>query len=124
MGLQYAPFRSKVLTLDSFDKTMPYAEAGDSVKMFLRGTNPHNLYRGQTITAPGTLVANKKFEGQTHVLIPDEGGREHTFGVNFKPQVFTFSFRFSTAKGTSTHTNKKCIVFHRIGRCGSKCGIS
>ena len=87
IGLQYAPIRSKILSLDSFDKTMNNAEAGDSVKMFLRGANQHNLFRGQTIVTPGMVAANKKFEGKTRILMPDEGGRGHTFGSNFKPQV-------------------------------------
>lgn len=73
--------------MDSFEKSMNHAEAGDSVMLFFRGTNPRNLYRGQTVSAACSMSAKTRFEGQVTILLPEEGGRDRPFNERFKPQV-------------------------------------
>ena len=87
LGYQYAPFRTKVLSMDCFERFMNNAEAGESIMMFFRGTTQSNLYRGHFVCAPGSMKCNKKFVGKTYVLIPEEGGRDKGFNERFKPQV-------------------------------------
>jgi len=91
VGMGYSSTRCKILGIDSFDKTMSYAEAGDSIKMYLRVPSQQSVTRGQSVVAPTTFMANKRFTGHTKVLVPEEGGREHTFNEKFQPQVFFYN---------------------------------
>lgn len=87
LGYFSAPLRTKVVSMDTFGKTMSQAEAGDSVMMFFRGTNPQNLYRGQMVSATNTLKLFTTFDGSMTMLRPEEGGRDRSFNQRFKAQV-------------------------------------
>lgn len=87
VGMHSGALRSKVLAIESFDKIMTQAEAGDSVQICLRGMTHHSVTRGHTAAARGSLFANRRFTADTYVLKPEEGGRNHSFSSNFRPQV-------------------------------------
>lgn len=74
--------------MDIFGKTITQAEAGDSVMCFFRGVNPQNFYRGHTVCAINTIKPLTRFDGETIVLTPEEGGRQHGFNQRFKPQIY------------------------------------
>jgi elongation factor Tu len=53
---------SVVTSVETFGKTMAYAEAGDDAALLLRGVRRHQVRRGQVVVAPGSLAAHQKFE--------------------------------------------------------------
>ncbi len=87
LGITKSIIKTRVLSIETFDKAMSSAEAGDSVKMFVRNTAPHTLVRGQVVSAPNKLMGKRNFEADAYVLLPEEGGRTHSFASNFRPQV-------------------------------------
>ena len=105
LGLKKNSYRSTVTSLDAFDKVMTYAEAGESVRMFLKGMALHDLTRGQCVIKPRSLKNCRQFEAETYVLTTEEGGKGTTFTNNYKPQVISLILCF--------------VVFCKICRCGS-----
>ena len=79
--------RAVVTSIETFRKTLDHGEAGDNVGVLLRGLTKKEVYRGQSVAAPGAYKAFRNFDASVYVLKPDEGGRKLPFKSRFRPQV-------------------------------------
>ena len=50
--------------IEMFHKTLPEAQAGDSIGTLLRGIKREDLSRGMVMCAPGSLVTHTKAKAQ------------------------------------------------------------
>ncbi len=91
--------KSVITGLESFRKTLDYAEAGDNIGVLLRGVNRDQVQRGQVLAKPGTVTPHTKFKGSVYVLTKEEGGRHTAFLSNYRPQ---FYFRTTDVTGVVT----------------------
>jgi len=79
---------SVVTSVETFGKTMAYAEAGDDAALLLRGVRRHQVRRGQVVVAPGSLAAHQKFEASVYLLSAAQGGRRTEIRTGYRPQFF------------------------------------
>ncbi len=79
---------SVVTGVETFGKTMAYAEAGDNAALLLRGVRRHQVRRGQVVAAPGSLAAHRTFEASVYLLSAAEGGRRTEIRTGYRPQFF------------------------------------
>ena len=87
-----------ITAIETFKKTLDYAEAGDNVGFLLRGITRKQAQRGmyiwnlrkigQVIAKPGSIKTGNCFEAQVYLLKEDEGGRRKSFVSGFRPQCF------------------------------------
>ena len=77
-----------ITAIETFKKTLDYAEAGDNVGFLLRGIQRNEARRGQIVAKPGTFKSGDCFEAQVYLLKEDEGGRRKSFTTGFRPQCF------------------------------------
>ncbi len=78
----------KVVTgVEMFKKLLDRGEAGDNVGLLLRGTERHDVERGQVIAKPGSITPHTKFRGRG--LRADQGGGwpSHTVLQGLPPAV-------------------------------------
>ncbi len=81
--------RKVVVTgIQSFHKDKPEARAGDNVGLLLRGVRHEEVFRGQVISFPGSILPRASGEAELYVLTAKEGGRHTPFGNGYKPQFF------------------------------------
>ena len=80
--------KSIVTGVETFKKTLDYGEAGDNVGLLIRGIIRNKVFRGQTISKPGSLTMHQCFEAQIYIMKEEEGGRKKGFYTGFRPQVF------------------------------------
>jgi len=97
VGYGKAPVKTVATSIESFNKTMKSAKAGDNVALLLRGVKKNEICRGQIVCAVNSVKCNTYFEAELYCLSADEGGRKKDVQVGFKPQAF-----FSTADVTCT----------------------
>ncbi len=89
----------KVVTgVEMFKKLLDRGEAGDNVGLLLRGTERHDVERGQVIAKPGSITPHTKFRGEVYVLTKEEGGRHTPFFKGYRPQ---FYFRTTDVTGSA-----------------------
>ena len=80
---------STVVTgVETFGKTMEYAEAGDNAAVLLRGVRRQQVRRGQVIAAPGSVEAHRVFAASIYLLPAAEGGRRTPVSTGYRPQFF------------------------------------
>jgi elongation factor Tu len=79
---------SVVTGVETFGKTMTFAEAGDNAALLLRGVRRHQVRRGQVVAAPGSLQAHQKFTASVYLLSAAEGGRRTEIRTGYRPQFF------------------------------------
>jgi elongation factor Tu len=80
---------STVVTgVETFGKTMEYAQAGDNAALLLRGLRRQQVRRGQVVAAPGSQSAHRKFEANVYLLSAAEGGRRTEVRTGYRPQFF------------------------------------
>ncbi|MCD8209421.1 MAG: elongation factor Tu [Coprobacillus sp.] len=91
--------KSVITGLESFRKTLDYAQAGDNIGVLLRGVSRDQVQRGQVLAKPGTVTPHTKFKGTVYVLKKEEGGRHTAFLTNYRPQ---FYFRTTDVTGVVT----------------------
>ncbi|MEU9839304.1 elongation factor Tu [Actinomadura sp. NPDC048032] len=89
-------FGSVATGLETFGRTMEYAEAGDNTAMLLRGVKRDQVRRGQVVSAPGAIRPHLRFRARVRVLTADEGGRSRPFLHGYRPQ---FHFRTTDVVG-------------------------
>ena len=86
-----------ITAIETFKKTLDYAEAGDNVGFLLRGITRKQAQRGffillkkigQVIAKPGSVKTGNCFEAQVYLLKEEEGGRRKSFVTGFRPQCF------------------------------------
>jgi elongation factor Tu len=75
-------------SVETFNKVLEWAEAGQNVGLLLRGVKSDEIRRGQVIAAPRTIRTRTQFTGEIYVLRHDEGGRHTPFFSGYKPQFF------------------------------------
>ena len=88
--------KSTVVSIEMFNKTLNYGEAGDNVGVLLRGIKKEDIERGQVLAKPGTIHPHTKFKAQVYVLTKEEGGRHTPFFNGYRPQ---FYFRTTDVTG-------------------------
>nr|XP_054775409.1 elongation factor Tu-like [Lytechinus pictus] len=85
--------------IETFNKLLDTADAGDNVGVLLRGIEKKEVERGQVLALPGSIKPHKKFKVRLYVLKKEEGGRHKPFFSNYRPQ---FYFRTTDVTGTVT----------------------
>ena len=80
-----------------FRKSMDFCEAGDNVRILLRGIKREDIERGQVLCKPGSVTPHTKFTGEIYVLTKEEGGRHTPFFDGYRPQ---FYFRTTDVTGS------------------------
>ena len=71
-----------------FRKLLNRGEAGDNLGALLRGIKREDVKRGQVLCAPGSCSTYTRFEAETFILLPTEGGRSKPFHTGYRPQFF------------------------------------
>jgi len=77
-----------ISAIETFRKTLDYAEAGDNVGFLLRGITRKDAQRGQVMAKAGTYKTGNSFKANVYLLSEDEGGRRKSFVSGFRPQCF------------------------------------
>ncbi|MFA5228554.1 MAG: elongation factor Tu [Candidatus Paceibacterota bacterium] len=80
--------KSTAVSVEMFNKTLTYGEAGDNVGILLRGLKKEDIERGQVLAKTGTITPHTEFTAQIYVLTKEEGGRHTPFFSGYKPQFF------------------------------------
>jgi elongation factor Tu len=81
--------RKVVVTgIQSFHKDRTEARAGDNVGLLLRGVRHEEVFRGQVVSLPGSILPHAQGEAELYVLTAKEGGRHTPFGTGYQPQFF------------------------------------
>jgi len=88
IGIRRRHTPSTITGIETFNKTMESAEAGDNVGVLLRGILKDQIKRGMCLSAPGSLEVRRNIKGEIYVLKADEGGRNKPFFTGYRPQVF------------------------------------
>ncbi len=95
VGIQ--PTTKTVCTgVEMFRKLLDEGRAGDNVGVLLRGTKREEVFRGQVLAKPGSIMPHKKFKAAVYVLTKEEGGRHTPFFKGYRPQ---FYFRTTDVTG-------------------------
>lgn len=80
-------FKTVVTGIETFNKTLHQAQAGDHVGLKLRGVKREDVHRGQVLAKPGALTPHTKVEASLYFLTKDEGGRSTPVFQGYKPQI-------------------------------------
>ena len=83
--------------VEMFRKLLDDGRAGDNCGVLLRGTKREEVFRGQVLAKPGSILPHKKFKAQVYVLTKEEGGRHTPFFKGYRPQ---FYFRTTDVTGS------------------------
>lgn len=102
-----AALKSVVTGVETFQKEMDGAEAGDNVGLLLRGISKDDIKRGMSIVAPGSIKAETKFKATVYILKKEEGGRHTPFKDKYTPQ---FYFGTTDVTGTISLATDKAVV--------------
>jgi elongation factor Tu len=89
--------RTVVTGIETYRKILSVGEAGDNVGCRLPGIDRDAVRRGQVLSRPGGVTANRRFEAEVYVLTKEEGGRSTPFFRNYRPQLY---FRTADVTGT------------------------
>src|SRR5690606_32051313 len=71
------------ISLETFGKSLPEAEAGDNVAILLRGVKRDQVQRGQVVAVPGSVTPHRRFAARLYALTESEGGRHTPFYANY-----------------------------------------
>src|SRR4051794_30145084 len=96
IGLARQGRRSVVVSVGTFNRTLPEAGAGDNVGVLLRGIKRDEVERGQVLAKPGSITPHTRFAASVYVLSKEEGGRHTPFFTGYRPQ---FYFRTTDVTG-------------------------
>jgi elongation factor Tu len=88
LGMGRKPQKTAATGIETFNKSMKEAEAGDNVGVLLRGLKRTDVERGQVLVAPGTGEVHTEFKAQVYILSKEEGGRHTPFVTGYKPQFY------------------------------------
>jgi elongation factor Tu len=91
------PTLSSVATgMETFGKSLEFAQAGDNAAVLLRGVRRDEVQRGQVLALPGSVLPHRRFRANLHALTAVEGGRHTPFAADYRPQ---FYFRTTDVSG-------------------------
>ncbi|WP_433200171.1 elongation factor Tu [Nocardia sp. CA-107356] len=79
---------SVVTGVETFGRTMEFAEAGDNVALLLRGVQRGQVRRGQVAAAPDSIAVHGRFTARVYLLGTAEGGRRTPIGTGYRPQFY------------------------------------
>lgn len=99
VGLGEQPMATVCTSIESFNRVLESAEAGQNVGCLLRGIGHSDVQRGQVLSAKGSLTPRTAFEAEVYVLSKEEGGRHTPFTSGYTPQFF---FRTTNVTGTAS----------------------
>ncbi|WP_067836250.1 elongation factor Tu [Nocardia lijiangensis] len=88
LGLGAEASTTVVTGIETFGKTMEFAEAGDNVALLLRGVQRGQVRRGQVIAAPGSIAVRTRFTARVYLLGAGEGGRRTPIASGYRPQFY------------------------------------
>jgi len=88
LGMGRKPQKTAATGIETFNKSMKEAQAGDNVGILLRGLKRTDVERGQVLAAPGSAEVHTEFKAQVYVLSKEEGGRHSPFVTGYKPQFY------------------------------------
>jgi elongation factor Tu len=88
-----------VRDIETFNRPMDEARAGDSAGLLLRGVDLHDVQRGHVLAAPASVTPHARFEAEVYVLGKEEGGRPTPFFTGYSPQFF---FRTADVTGRAS----------------------
>jgi elongation factor Tu len=77
-----------VRDIETFNRPMDEAIAGDSAGLLLRGVDLHDVQRCHVLAAPASVTPHARFEAEVYVLGKEEGGRMTPFFDGYSPQFF------------------------------------
>jgi elongation factor Tu len=97
VGIHEKVEKTVVTSMEMFNKTLDYAQAGDNAGALLRGTKREEIERGQVLAKPGSITPHTHFKAEVYVLSKDEGGRHTPFFNGYRPQ---FYFRTTDVTGS------------------------
>ncbi|WP_194814145.1 elongation factor Tu [Nocardia sp. XZ_19_385] len=83
-----ADLESVVTGVETFGRTMEFAEAGDNVALLLRGVQRGQVRRGQVVAALGSVSVHSRFTARLHLLSAAEGGRRTPIATGYRPQFY------------------------------------
>ncbi|XP_033499744.1 elongation factor Tu, mitochondrial [Epinephelus lanceolatus] len=101
-------FKSVVVGVEMFHKSLDRAEAGDNVGALVRGLKREDLRRGMVMCKPGSIKAYQKVKAQVYVLSKEEGGRHKPFVSGYMPVMF--SLTWDMACRTVMPKNKEMVM--------------
>jgi elongation factor Tu len=82
------PLGSVVTGVETFGKTMEWAQAGDNVALLLRGIGREQVRRGVIVAAPGSVVPRTGFAARVFLLSAKDGGRRTPMATGYRPQFY------------------------------------
>eukprot|EP01128_Nolandella_sp_AFSM9_P008277 TRINITY_DN487_c0_g1_i2.p1 TRINITY_DN487_c0_g1~~TRINITY_DN487_c0_g1_i2.p1 ORF type:complete len:402 (+),score=-39.73 TRINITY_DN487_c0_g1_i2:7972-9177(+) len=85
------------LGIETFQKTMSYAEVGDNVGILIKNLKKNEVKRGNVLSSINFIKPYNLFSCTVYILTKKEGGRHKPFISNYKPQFF---FRSSNVTGS------------------------
>ncbi|MEV0296614.1 elongation factor Tu [Nocardia sp. NPDC050710] len=88
LGLGEAEQATVVTGVETFGRTMEFAEAGDNVALLLRGVQRGQVRRGQVVAAPGSIAVCTRFTARVFLLGTAEGGRRTPITTGYRPQFY------------------------------------
>jgi elongation factor Tu len=91
--------RSVCTSIESFNRTLDRAQAGDNAAFRLRGVRRADVVRGQVVVAPGSIGARTRFGARMYTLTSEEGGRRTPLSSGYRPQ---FHIRTAAVSGVLT----------------------
>ncbi|MFI6040627.1 elongation factor Tu [Nocardia sp. NPDC051321] len=77
-----------VTGVETFGRTMDFAEAGDNVALLLRGIQRGQVRRGQVVAEPGSVAVHRGFTARVYLLGSAEGGRRTPITSGYRPQFY------------------------------------
>lgn len=81
------PISTTITGVETFQKSLDQATAGDNVGLLLRGVKIEQVKRGMLLAKPKTFSANTQFKANCQVLKEEEGGRKKGFLSGQQPQL-------------------------------------
>ena len=88
LGFDTSSKKSTITGIETFKKSLDYAEAGDNVGLLIRGLTRKQISRGHIICKPNTQKTAVCFEASVYFLTEEEGGRKRGFYTGYRPQAF------------------------------------
>ena len=88
IGYSKATKKTTVTGIETFNKQLDYAEAGDKIGILIRGLLRKDISRGHILAKPNSIKVSHCFEAQIYFLKTEEGGRKRGFYSGYRPQVF------------------------------------
>jgi elongation factor Tu len=88
VGYKRKSTKTSIVGVETFKKSLDYAQSGDNVGLLLRGVLKKDVQRGQYVTKPGLCSVHRNCAAEIYILTSEEGGRATPFFTKYKPQCF------------------------------------